>query len=163
MNHPQAQCRDYLLGLPGALPPPALRQRVLEQLAVGTAGTARRTTATHARSRRRRWPLALAAALGTAALALGLAMGPLGGQRAGAPAASPMVTAQALEQRVLATGLAPAAAPRSAVEDIDRALGDAYRRQAADEELDALWRARAQALDAMDKGLAAAPVLPARI
>ena len=153
-GHWDPALRAYLLALPEAEPPPELRQRVLAALPVA---------ARPAPLQKRPWLLGLAAAVAMAALTLRMVLAP-------APVTTPVVAsataigaAQALEHRVLDRGLAAGPAQRAGIAGIDRALAEAYRREAGDEELDALWRARSRALDAIDKGLTTAPVVPARI
>lgn len=154
----QLECdvRGYLQALPDADAPAALRARVLA--APARAGVGQPAVAPR-RPRIRHLPWALAAAAAVAAVALRGVMAP----DAALPDSEAIMAAQAMEHRVLDRGIAGDPAMRAGIARIDRALGDAYRRHAGDEELDALWRARTRALDAMDKGLTTAPVVPARI
>lgn len=155
-RHGNGDVRGYLHALPEAEAPAALRARVLG--AAVRAGVERPGTTTRP-SRGWRLPWALAAAAAVAAVVLRGALAP----EAGVPDSAAIMAAQAIEHRVLDRGIAGDPAVRAGIAEIDRALSDAYRRRAGDEELDALWRARTQALDAMDKGLTTAPVVPARI
>jgi hypothetical protein len=148
--------RGYLHALPEAVAPVALRARVLDASMRSRPGP---PAVAARRSRIRRLPLALAAAAAVAAIALRVVLAP----ETDVPDSQAIMAAQAMEHRVLDRGIAGDPALRAGIAQIDRALGDAYRRHAGDEELDALWRARTRALDAMDKGLTTAPVVPARI
>lgn len=149
--------RDYLHGLPAVVPPARLRSRVLQAWQPAIADRSRR-----------RWLLPAAAA--AAALALVLAPpwnarpdpapSPVPTGVAPAPPADPLLASQRLEQRLLASPAAGDPALQAGIAEIDRALGAAYRRGAAGEELDGLWRARTRALE---QGLAAAPPQPLRI
>lgn len=156
-NHAPTTWQVYLRQLPTAEPSAALRARVLAQ---------------PGRARWRPGALLGTAAAALAVLALGMGMLSQPGHPPAADALLPtaagagagtLAAAQALEHRVRQRGIAAGPGLRAGIADIDRALQDAYRRHAHEEELDALWRARTVALDAMDKGLATAPIVPARI
>lgn len=138
--------RSYLAELPPADPPPALRARVLQAW----------PQATPAWRRRPLWALAAAAAVAALGLRVALAPDPLQPP----PLQDPVLVSQQLEQQLLDSPAAADPQLRAGIAEIDRVLGAAYRRGAGGEELEALWRARAEALQ---QGLTAAPPVPARI
>ncbi|HET6603116.1 MAG TPA: hypothetical protein VFG21_02725 [Xanthomonadaceae bacterium] len=148
-NRNPDRVHDYLQRLPAASPPPALRLRVLA--AVAAAGGRR-----HRPWRQWRWPLGLAAAAAVAAMAVGL----LRQMPVALAPESALARSQALETRLLAAPAADDPLVAAGIGALDADLAAAYRRGAGQGELDALWEARARALEA---GLVAQAPLPTRI